>query len=139
MMVTSGDTRSDTVAVPLRAATMRHAPIQNFVFSRAGVRALDKAAIEEFGIPGVILMETAAIALAEACISPRGLRGIKVEVSLEGADLFSESQGRAVVACPPATLERVLRAAEEAWIAQDFPMDAAALARIADAATRSPG
>ena len=56
------------------------------------------------------------ICLAEACFSPRGLRGVKVDVPLEGADLFSESQGRAIVACPPATLERVLRAAEEAGV-----------------------
>jgi poly(A) polymerase len=30
-----------------------------------------------------------------------------------------------------------LRAAEEAWIAEDFPLDAAALSRIADAAIAS--
>jgi phosphoribosylformylglycinamidine synthase subunit PurL len=56
------------------------------------------------------------IALAEACFGPRGLRGIKVEIPLEGADLFSESQGRAIVACSPAALEKVLRAAEEAGV-----------------------
>jgi poly(A) polymerase len=33
-------------------------------------------------------------------------------------------------------LGAALRAAEEAWIAQDFPMDAAAIAKIADAAAR---
>ncbi len=54
------------------------------------------------------------IALAEACFG-RGL-GATVEAPVEGADLFSESQGRAVVACPPAALDRVLRAAEEAGV-----------------------
>ena len=33
-----------------------------------------------------------------------------------GADLFSETQARALVACPSAPLERVLRAAEEAGV-----------------------
>ncbi len=54
------------------------------------------------------------IALAEACLT-RGL-GATVEVPLEGADLFSETQARAIVACPPASAERVLRAAEEAGV-----------------------
>jgi phosphoribosylformylglycinamidine synthase II len=54
------------------------------------------------------------IALAEACFG-HGL-GATVEVPVEGADLFSESQGRAVIACPPAALDRVLRAAEEAAV-----------------------
>jgi phosphoribosylformylglycinamidine synthase subunit PurL len=53
------------------------------------------------------------ISLAEACFSPRRVLGVRVEVPLAGADLFSESQARALVACPPATLERLLRAAEE--------------------------
>jgi len=56
------------------------------------------------------------IALAEACFGRRRLLGAHVEVPLAGADLFSESQGRAIVACPPATLERLLRAAEEAGV-----------------------
>jgi poly(A) polymerase len=34
-------------------------------------------------------------------------------------------------------LGEALRAAEEAWIAEDFPMDAAAIAKIADAAARA--
>ena len=55
------------------------------------------------------------IALAEACFG-RKLLGARVEVPLEGADLFSETQGRAIVACPSASLERVLRAAEEAGV-----------------------
>ena len=50
------------------------------------------------------------VALAEACFS-RGL-GARVEVPLEGAALFSESQGRALVACAPDQLDRLLRAAE---------------------------
>ncbi|HSK81658.1 MAG TPA: phosphoribosylformylglycinamidine synthase subunit PurL [Thermoanaerobaculia bacterium] len=55
------------------------------------------------------------IALAEACFGPRRL-GARVEVPLAGADLFSETQGRAIVACQPPLLERVLRAAEEAGV-----------------------
>jgi phosphoribosylformylglycinamidine (FGAM) synthase-like enzyme len=57
-----------------------------------------------------------AVALAEACFGRRRLLGVRVEVPLEGADLFSESQGRAIVACPPAALERLLRAAEESGV-----------------------
>jgi phosphoribosylformylglycinamidine synthase II len=56
------------------------------------------------------------IALAEACFGRRRLLGARVEVPLAGADLFSESQGRAIVACSPAALERLLRAAEEAGV-----------------------
>jgi phosphoribosylformylglycinamidine synthase len=55
------------------------------------------------------------ISLAEACFGRRPL-GARVEVPLAGADLFSESQGRAIVACPPAALDRVLQAAEEAGV-----------------------
>ncbi|HEX9941581.1 MAG TPA: phosphoribosylformylglycinamidine synthase subunit PurL [Thermoanaerobaculia bacterium] len=55
------------------------------------------------------------VSLAEACFGRR-LLGVRVEVPLEGADLFSETQGRAIVACPPAALDRVLRAAEEAEV-----------------------
>ena len=55
------------------------------------------------------------ISLAEACFGGR-LLGARVEVPLAGADLFSESQGRAIVACPAAALDRVLRAAEEAGV-----------------------
>jgi len=50
------------------------------------------------------------IALAEACFGRRPM-GARVEVSMAGADLFSESQGRALVAVPPAALEQVLEAA----------------------------
>lgn len=38
------------------------------VFSREGVRRVDRAAIEEFGIPGIVLMEHAAIALEREAI-----------------------------------------------------------------------
>jgi phosphoribosylformylglycinamidine synthase II len=55
------------------------------------------------------------ISLAEACFGRR-LLGARVEVPLAGADLFSESQGRAIVACPAAALDRVLQAAEEAGV-----------------------
>jgi phosphoribosylformylglycinamidine synthase II len=55
------------------------------------------------------------IALAEACFGRRPM-GVRVDVPLAGADLFSESQGRAIVACRPEALDRVLRAAEEAGV-----------------------
>ena len=55
-----------------------------------------------------------AVALAEAVMG--GGLGAVLRVGLEGADLFSETQARAVVACKPAALERVLRAAEEAGV-----------------------
>ncbi|MGH9362037.1 MAG: AIR synthase related protein, partial [Thermoanaerobaculia bacterium] len=55
-----------------------------------------------------------AVTLSEAAML--GGLGATVRVALEGADLFSETQARAVVACKPAVLERVLRAAEEAGV-----------------------
>jgi phosphoribosylformylglycinamidine synthase subunit PurL len=55
------------------------------------------------------------LALAEACFGPQPV-GARVEVPLAGADLFSESQGRALVACAPAALDRVLEAAEKAGV-----------------------
>jgi phosphoribosylformylglycinamidine synthase len=55
-----------------------------------------------------------AIALAEACM-PRGL-GARVSVPFSPVELFAESQARALVACPPETLERVLRRAERAGV-----------------------
>jgi phosphoribosylformylglycinamidine synthase subunit PurL len=55
-----------------------------------------------------------AVALAEAAMG--GGLGAVLRVGLEGADLFSETQARAVVACKPAALERVLRAAEDAGV-----------------------
>jgi phosphoribosylformylglycinamidine synthase len=54
------------------------------------------------------------IALAESCLG-RGV-GATVTVPFEGADLFSESQARAIVACAPAQADRVLAAAEEAGV-----------------------
>jgi phosphoribosylformylglycinamidine synthase II len=55
------------------------------------------------------------IALAEACFGRR--LGATVEVPLPvAADLFSETQGRAIVAARPFTLDRLLRAAEEAGV-----------------------
>ncbi len=50
------------------------------------------------------------IALAEACFGRRPM-GARVDVSMAGADLFSETQGRALVAVSPAVLEEVLEAA----------------------------
>ncbi len=52
--------RFDSVAVPpaLVGASDR------FAFSRDAVRALDRAAIDDFRVPGVVLMENAAIGLA---------------------------------------------------------------------------
>lgn len=41
---------------------------ESWVFDRAGVRAVDRAAIDEFGIPGVVLMENAARGLADQAI-----------------------------------------------------------------------
>ncbi|HYO16181.1 MAG TPA: phosphoribosylformylglycinamidine synthase subunit PurL [Thermoanaerobaculia bacterium] len=55
------------------------------------------------------------LALTEACFGARRL-GARVEVPLAGADLFSETQGRAIVACQPPLLDRVLLAAEEAGV-----------------------
>ena len=55
-----------------------------------------------------------AVALAEAAMG--GGLGAVLRVGLDGADLFSETQARAVVACKPASLERVLRAAEEGGV-----------------------
>jgi phosphoribosylformylglycinamidine synthase II len=54
------------------------------------------------------------ISLAESCLG-HGV-GATVTVPLEGADLFSESQARAIVACAPAMVDRVLAAAEEAGV-----------------------
>ena len=51
---------------------------------------------------------------AELCLG-RGL-GATVEVPLEGAGLFSETQARAIAACAPAAVDEVLRAAEEAGV-----------------------
>ena len=55
-----------------------------------------------------------AMALAEAAM-PRRL-GVRVAVPLSPAELFAESQARALVACEPAALDRVLRSAERAGV-----------------------
>ncbi len=52
-----------------------------------------------------------AVALAEACI--HGRMGADVELGCGPAELFSETQARALVAAPPADAERVLEEAEE--------------------------
>jgi phosphoribosylformylglycinamidine synthase subunit PurL len=54
------------------------------------------------------------ISLAEACMGRR--IGVTVEVPMVGADLYSETQARAIVACAPAALDRVLEAAEKAGV-----------------------
>ncbi len=54
------------------------------------------------------------ISLAECCLG-RGM-GATVTAPYEGADLFSETQARALVACAPIVVERVLAAAEEAGV-----------------------
>ncbi|HEX3126012.1 MAG TPA: phosphoribosylformylglycinamidine synthase subunit PurL [Thermoanaerobaculia bacterium] len=54
------------------------------------------------------------IGLAEACFGRR--LGVSVEVPMAGADLYSETQARAIVACDPGALDRVLRAAEDAGV-----------------------
>ncbi len=40
-----------------------------FVFSREAVREVDRRAVEEFGIPSIVLMENAAIHLADAVLN----------------------------------------------------------------------
>ncbi|MES1241050.1 MAG: phosphoribosylformylglycinamidine synthase subunit PurL [Acidobacteriota bacterium] len=54
------------------------------------------------------------IGLAEACFGRR--LGVSVEVPMAGADLYSETQARAIVACDPGVLDRVLQSAEEAGV-----------------------
>ena len=54
------------------------------------------------------------VALAEACFGA-GL-GARVEVPLAGPALFSETQARALVACAPGQLARVLRLAETSGV-----------------------
>jgi phosphoribosylformylglycinamidine synthase len=61
-----------------------------------------------------------ALALAEACIGGMGGiaggeagLGARLKVDLSPLDLFSETQGRALVAVAPARLERLLRLAED--------------------------
>ncbi len=54
------------------------------------------------------------LALTEACLGRK--MGVTVDVPMVGADLYSETQARAIVACPPANLDRVLEAAELAGV-----------------------
>ncbi len=58
---------------PLRVRTMSSAgnspPLA--VFDRAGVRSVDCAAIDEFGLTGMALMENAAASLARVCFEAR--------------------------------------------------------------------
>jgi phosphoribosylformylglycinamidine synthase subunit PurL len=54
------------------------------------------------------------VALAECCFGA-GL-GLRATLPYAAADLFSESQARAVVACAPERLPRLLRAAERAGV-----------------------
>ncbi len=51
--------------------------------SREEVRALDRRAIEEFGVPGVVLMENAGRGTAELLIS-LGIRGKVVAIEEKG-------------------------------------------------------
>jgi len=50
------------------------------------------------------------VALAESCFA--GGLGVRVDVPLEGAALFSETQARAFIACEPEHVDRVLASAE---------------------------
>lgn len=62
-------------------APVQHTPGETFVFTRAGVRALDRAAAHDLGIPGIVLMENAAIALRQAAleiVASRSLRDVVV-------------------------------------------------------------
>jgi len=54
------------------------APPAPLVFDRAGVRAVDRAAVEEFGIPSIVLMENAARALCREAIGMLAERGASV-------------------------------------------------------------
>ncbi len=46
--------------------------MSEFVFSREEVRAVDRGAMEEFGVPGMVLMENAARGLLEAALEMLG-------------------------------------------------------------------
>lgn len=48
---------------------MHHTPSYTATFSREAVRALDRAAADELGIPGIVLMENAAVAIEEAALA----------------------------------------------------------------------
>jgi len=55
---------------------------QPFVYTREGVRAVDRTAIEDFGTPGIVLMENAAAALTTTALR-----------------LLNEAPGGAIVCC----------------------------------------
>lgn len=55
---------------------VQHTPSEILVFSRQGVRDLDRAAAGELGIPSIILMENAAVALAQTCLELIAARGL---------------------------------------------------------------
>ncbi len=62
-----------TPTSPLRVRTMSSAGISPAlaVFDRAGVRSVDRAALDEFGLLGMALMENAAASLARVCFEAR--------------------------------------------------------------------
>ena len=47
---------------------VQHAPSFIATFSRSAVRELDRAAAEEYAIPGIVLMENAAVAIEEVAL-----------------------------------------------------------------------
>src|SRR5690606_25361009 len=54
-------------AMPERGSEAAGAEV--FVFSREAVREVDRRAVEEFGIPSIVLMENAAIHLTDAVLN----------------------------------------------------------------------
>jgi phosphoribosylformylglycinamidine synthase len=76
-----------------------------------------------------------AVALAEACFG-RGL-GARVEVAMQPAALFSETQARAIVGVAPGSVDKVRRAAERAGVpaAEVGEVGGAELVIAADGAT----
>lgn len=52
------------------------------LFTREAVRAIDKAAADEYGLPGVVLMENAARAVADEALHVRTKRGLPGPVIL---------------------------------------------------------
>ena len=61
-----------------------HQPPITVAFSRSAVRALDKAAVEELAIPGILLMENAAAALEAASRSALDARHARQVIILAG-------------------------------------------------------
>ncbi len=52
----------------MAAMHIQHRPARVLTFARDAIRALDAAAIHEFAIPGLVLMENAATAIAEVAL-----------------------------------------------------------------------